>query len=123
MASGMLIDFLLDEIEQLTNYKSVKKFHLFCGHDGTLWSLMHILQMPNIEEPPPINSNLIFEIYEGSDRSWSIKVLFNDEEQSIGRSESLFNSVEQFITLTKNYRLTKPEHFNLCQDFEPVDAL
>ena len=120
----MMIDFILRKLEDLSNQKQIPKLHLLCGHDGTLWSLMHIMQFGSSKAPPPTNSTLILEVYEETDKNTlSITVIYNGKQQPVFDTKENFCDARKFQNMVEKYRLTKEEHRRMCENFEEFTTL
>ena len=114
----MVIDYILNKIDDLQRGKRIHKLYLIIGHDHTLWSLMHVLKMKDIELPPSTSSVLALEVYESSDNSIYINVVFNKQRQKIADESECDINLEKFISLVENYRLSKKAHKEMCKELQ-----
>lgn len=79
---GFFVKEMFKEVADMMDNESKLKFILYSGHDVTLMPLQLAF---NISDGvwPPYASQLIFEVYQMSDNSFSLRILYNGKVQKM----------------------------------------
>ncbi|XP_076803116.1 lysophosphatidic acid phosphatase type 6-like [Clavelina lepadiformis] len=104
-AIGLLVNFILNNVENLLHQKLAQKFFLLSGHDYTLYCILNAVGF-EFTGVPPTSSFMSIEIYEDSQNGeWSANCAYNmvkDQAQTF--------MLEHFVKVLGKFRLT-PETY------------
>nr|XP_039257401.1 lysophosphatidic acid phosphatase type 6-like [Styela clava] len=124
LAIGPFVDIIMNNIEVKSEGKDSSniKMHLYSGHDTTLIPLLSALGI-RYAHWPPYAGNVIIELHRknnasGKEPSYFVRMLYNGEEQPVGRWMKYMCPLNEFQDSVADIRIAYEDYSKQCMKTE-----